>query len=1153
MSVATRRRPHRGASRVSVTVAAILAATAGAFGAPAAAAHGRLFHFDITPEPLSQALRTYAQICGQDVIFTESVVAGTGSASLVGDFTADAALSRLLAGTKLVVQRSPSGALMIRRRGQTNSAATMTGSRTLLVAEADPPVAADPPTPADPASDPPAPQAAAPTAPSPRLTEVVVTGSRIATRSYTSASPLVSVGAAQIASAGQVSLDSALGQMPQFAAAQGQSEVGDVQGATGFQGGQSYTDLRGLGPERTLVLLDGRRLVPTNPNGAVDLNVIPMALIKSVDVITGGASAVYGSDAMAGVVNFRLRQHFQGIQLSYQHGATTSGYGPENSVSVLMGGNFDHHRGNAVVDLEYNERGAITGADSSFFSNPTIFSRGVARGPEGIFKAGEIGGTIPVSAVNAVLAGYPGTSPVTGTSSGSYPGYFGINSDGTLFTTEDPGSCVQNYRGPVGKVPGLRITPDCTTIKSYLGPYFFVQTPLQRYNLFAHATYNVNDNIQAYGQINFMHSTSQDVNAAAYVGPGKFINIPTNNPFVYGNSALNSILTAAGVPVGPGVGSAHTINMEDWLTALGPRIESFLYNDYQFTAGLKGGIGDTSLFWNVFGSYGQTYMENDQANNVNLPAIENMMYGTANYLGSDGSTCQGYAWNPLGATPMSKGCLQYASSTAKNDNLITQKYFEADLTGNLWRLPEGHLKFALGADYRGDSFTYNADPGLNPAFNVMPSNFPPNIISPSYDLISSAGGTQNVREVYVELRAPLLRNRPFAKDVSVDVGGRHSQYDLFGGTNTWKADLRWQVTDAVMFRGGFERAIRAPSLQDLYNPTVQAQDSLTVDPCNYNSSYRTGPNAAQVAALCAAQSPAAGSPTFSYGVQSANGIFQGNTSLKPEVANTYSFGFVLTPRFQGLARDLGASIDYYHILINGAIAGATLNSIVQNCFNVNGSNPSYSASNFYCQHITRDPGSGAIVLAREFSLNIGSYLTEGVDIEGHWGFALHDLGLSRAAGSVMLQTYVSYLDKLTISGVPGVANLNYAGSIGDTQTAMQADGTSVSDLSHPRWKANTMFGYTVGPVGAALHWRYISAMADLMDGPGSGDPGVAAYNYFDLDATYHVTSKIELTGGLTNLFNKQPPRVAGAPLLTDAATYDVMGRTYYVGLKANID
>ena len=208
------------------------------------------------------------------------------------------------------------------------------------------------------AVDPPAPAAASADAAAPStasvLNQIVVTGTRIASPGETSDSPLVAVGASQIAATGQVSLDSALAQMPQFSAAQGHAEVGDVQGSTGFQGGQSYSDLRGLGPQRTLVLLDGQRLVPTNPNGAVDLNIIPMALIKGVDVITGGASAVYGSDAIAGVVNFRLRQHFHGVKVSYQHGASTHGDGQENSVSLLLGGNFAHDRGNAVFDLEYN-------------------------------------------------------------------------------------------------------------------------------------------------------------------------------------------------------------------------------------------------------------------------------------------------------------------------------------------------------------------------------------------------------------------------------------------------------------------------------------------------------------------------------------------------------------------------------------------------------------------------------------------------------------------------------------------------------------------------------------------------------------------------------------------------------------------------------
>ncbi len=176
-----------------------------------------------------------------------------------------------------------------------------------------------------------------------------------------------------------------------------------------------------------------------------------------------------------------------------------------------------------------------------------------------------------------------------------------------------------------------------------------------------------------------------------------------------------------------------------------------------------------------------------------------------------------------------------------------------------------------------------------------------------------------------------------------------------------------------------------------------------------------------------------------------------------------------------------------------------------------------------------------------------------MDIEGHWGFALHDLGLSRRAGRVLLQTFVSYLHSLTISGVPAVPSLNYAGTIGDTATAIAADGSSISDLSHPKWKANTMLGYANGPFGVALHWRYISSMADLMDGPNSGDPGVPAYSYFDLNGHWQATSNIEITAGVTNLADKGPPRVAGAPLLTDAATYDVVGRTYYVGVKADLE
>src|SRR6202051_3367211 len=256
---------------------------------------------------------------------------------------------------------------------------------------------------------------------------IVVTGSRISRRDFQSDSPIVTIEQATLAPAGQPTLDRAIGEMPQFAAAQGMSEVGDVQGSTGFAGGQAYGDLRGLGPNRALVLMDGRRMMPSNPNGSVDLNTIPMSMIENVEVITGGASATYGSDAIAGVLNFKLRQHFSGAEVSYQHGETTHGDGATEQVTALLGGNFADNRGNMVLAFEFSERGVVHGADRPFFAN----IRQLARPPEGILPGGTFGTAPTIGAVNSVLAGYPGTTPIAG--SGAYNGSAGREHDATDF------------------------------------------------------------------------------------------------------------------------------------------------------------------------------------------------------------------------------------------------------------------------------------------------------------------------------------------------------------------------------------------------------------------------------------------------------------------------------------------------------------------------------------------------------------------------------------------------------------------------------------------------------------------------------------------------------------------------------------------------
>ncbi|MFI4964110.1 MAG: TonB-dependent receptor plug domain-containing protein, partial [Caulobacterales bacterium] len=945
--------------------------------------------------------------------------------------------------------------------------------------------------------------AAAPAKAGATVEEVVVTGSLIARRDFQADTPIATIGHDALVAAGQPTLDRAIGEMPQFAAAQGMSEVGDVQGATGFAGGQAYGDLRGLGPNRTLVLLDGRRLQSSNPNGAIDLNTIPMSMIENVEVITGGASAAYGSDAIAGVINFKLRHNFSGLEVEATHGATTHGDGATEHFSVLLGGNFAEDRGNAVIALEYAQRDRVQGADRPFFAN----IRQLARPPEGIFPGGTFGGAPSIAAVNGVLSQYPGTTPIAGT--GAYNGAIGVNTDGTIFTDLAGPNCVQNYRGLGPK--GINISPNCQQVQIALGQYFAIQVPLTKYNLFAHGDYTISDHVKAYTQLSFMESTARDETAGGSTGPGKFFQVPLNNPFVTGNAALQTILASRQPdPANPNA-LTQPLSLTKLLSMSGNRIQTFKYDVYQVLGGLKGDIPGTPLTWDVYGSYGRDLFNNVQENDTSKAAVATILNGTANFTGSAG-TCIGYAWNPLGNTPFSPGCRQYATRENHNSNTITQKDFEGTIQGKLYELPAGELRFALGADYRSSTFDYRPDQGLIVAD------------TPSYDTAVATSGTQTVKEIFGELFVPVLKDLPFVEDLSLDLGYRRSEYNGFGSANTYKADVSWQPIDTLRFRGGYQTALRAPSLGELFAPTITGNLNIgsppnAGDPCAVGSSFRTGPNAAKVATLCQAQGiPAALFPNFTYGVDSVHGTSGGNPALTPETAHTYSIGGVWSPRFDSpLVRNLQVSVDYYNIKIDNAVGSLALTDILPRCFNSDGvSNPTYTTSNIFCQQITRDSNTGDIVLGREGLLNLAAYSTDGVDTQIDWSFGLEDLGFSEAAGKFRISSVISYVNSFNVSSLPGSPMLDFAGSIGNASVS--------PEIAHPRWKSNTTFGYSVGPVSAALHWRYIDSMKhqDVVVSPTATTPGVSAYNYFDVDAHWAVTKQLELSAGVTNLTDKAP-------------------------------
>jgi outer membrane receptor protein involved in Fe transport len=1068
--------------------------------------------FEIPAGNLATALDVYARQSGRQVLYRADDVRSARSPGVRGAMTPDAALEAILAGTGFAIHSDSSGAVAIVRAGtpapRVHASATPSEPQIGAGAQVDEPAAA---------------------APAAVETEITVTGSRISRRDFQSDSPISTINSSVIASSGQPSLDRAIGQLPQFAAAQGAAEVGDVQGGIGFSGGQSYSDLRGLGPNRSLVLLDGRRLMPSSPDGAIDLNTIPTAMIDTVEVITGGASATYGSDAIAGVVNFKLKQRFSGIELNAQHGATTHGDGETNQVSAILGANFADNRGNAVIAFEYSDRALVAGADRPFFRD----IRQLARPPEGIIGAGNYGGGAPtIAAVNAVLAGYPGTTPIAGT--GNYPGAIGVNTDGTIYTDLAGSNCVQNYRGLVpGAARGLNISPNCRQVQVALGQYFGVQVPLKKYNAFARANYQLADHINAYAQFNFMESKAIDQTGPGSSKPSLPLLVPQNSPFVTGNPGLQAILSSI-TPRPTG-----NIIVTKLMTAFGNRVETFKYNVWQGVAGLKGDIPGTRINYDIYGSIGHSQFISTYAGDISRAAITSILNGTANFTGNAG-TCKGYAWNPFGNNAVSPGCLEYTLRNDRNINTMTQKVVEGTLEGPIFRLPGGDLRFAVGADYRVWDFVFNPD-----------STFVTND-SLSYGSITPASGRQKVSEVFGELLVPILKDLPFVKELSLDLGYRYSHYNQFGNNSTWKIDGSWAPSDFLRFRGGYSRAIRAPSLANLYGPTSVGQLNIGTlpnagDPCAVGSVFRTGANAAMVQSLCIAQGvPASLFPTYTYGVASVAGIDGSNPNLVPEKANTYSFGAVLSPRLpSALFRSLHLSVDYYNIKITGAIGSLLLTDILPRCFNSDGaSNPNYSVSNPYCQRITRDPATGTILLGQQGLFNFATYKVDGVDAQMDWRFGLDALGMAPSAGSLEFDSVVSYLRHYTVAGLLGSPTLNYAGSVGF--------GGVGGDISHPKWKANSSVTYTQDIFSLTGRWRYISSMvhSDLVASPTSTTPGVPAYSYFDVIAHFKVNQRFTLGIGMTNITDKGPPFVSAAPLTTDAASYDVVGRTWFASLKA---
>ncbi len=952
-----------------------------------------------------------------------------------------------------------------------------------------------------------------------QVSDIVVTGSRIARQDYKSSSPIVTVSAEDFQATGAVTIDSLMNDMPQFTPSVSSTSNNPS------NGGQANLDLRSLGSKRTLVLMNGRRLVPSNSDGSVDVNLIPTALIKSVETISGGASAAYGSDAVAGVANFIINDNFEGVQIDAQYGQTDRSDGETESYSLTIGGNFADDKGNAVISINRSTRSMIFNGAREF----AAISGGSGTTPLGstTFDANNLPS-------DALFKQYFNSQDAKNT------GAIGYNADGTLFAHQG----ALGFKSPGGiEYDGFHVPGSNYVFNT--GALNYLQLPLERWNVYSSARYKVNDNAEFYGNALFNQYVADQELAATPASSATGFRVPSTNPFI--GADLRALLDSRANP-------NSSFQLSKRFTDLGGRHASYDYNVYQITGGIRGQVPQSSWTYDVYASFGRVSANETQTGNVSRSSVQTLLddpWGGAGDGVDEGTMlCEG-GFNPFGLAPISASCLNYIGRTSRTATTVEQNVVEGTLQGKAFDLPAGEVRVAMGVQYRENSYRFDSDPSLekmNPKLPHLGADGLPDggeiggVEIAGFNPSPSVNGSVNSIDLFGEALVPLLSNLPFIQQLDMTLGYRYSDYSSIGGTQAYRADLDWTIIDGLRLRGGYNRAVRAPSVGELYSPLGvnymaigQANASAAGgDPCDSTGFYMNGPNAAQVKQLCIAQG-VANPDNFIYTDNQVAGWDGGNPNLSEETADTWSFGVVYQPRFESaLFSNMSFAIDYYNIEIEDVISSISAADMLKGCFNGAGENPTYDPNNTYCQLFKRNPLSGAIFDATSNLENLGVLKTAGVDAQFDWRFDLVDLG-APDWGTLNFNAVVSWLAEREDSVVAGGAFTDRKGTISDD-----------FGNTFPEWKSLASVDWAKGPFSATARWRRVGEMTIY-----GSDEKLDATHYFDLMGSWAINDTVSLRAGVNNVGDQQPRTWnPGVQANTDPSTYDVLGRRYFVGLTA---
>lgn len=949
------------------------------------------------------------------------------------------------------------------------------------------------------------------------LDKITVTGSRIARTGFVTPSPVTAITAEEIRNTGAVNIGDLMTKLPAL------SPNYTLGNSTRFIGtaGLGLLDLRGMGTARTLVLVNGRRHVGSSPGStAVDVNTIPTEWIERVEVITGGASAVYGADAVAGVVNFIMKKSFEGFEMRGQTGKADEGGFDRSFISVSGGSDFAEGRGSAAVSLEYSKQDRFGRGDRKIGREYLVSVPNPNYDP-----------TQPPSQTNpqTIISGPGGNHSI------SYGGTFTIGT----FNPANPATWGNRYLfNPDGTfrpnrydgvVPSATSCVDCDFAD--LNAVADLQPAFDRFSFNTVVNFDLDDSHRVFFEGKYSKTESQFYGQPTFDQP---IRIRRQNPYV--STQLGALMDAAGLT---------QLQVSRFNVDAGRRGENVERQTARAVLGIEGYFGD-NWSYEASANYGQTTIDRLNLNNrinerwhagldVARDTNGNLVCRTTidptainphtNTVYSSFARTGCIPFSVLGNGAVSPEAAAWFNTNSLNTSKLEQQVVSASVANSsLFSLPAGDVGFAGGIEYRKEKSQENTDPLAALGLTFL-------------NAIPSRGGQYDVTEVFAETTIPLLADLPGVERLALDLAGRYSDYSTIGSAGTWNVGLDWTIIPSLRFRGTVAKAVRAPSIGELFNP--QSQNFATIaDPCNYQSTNANRPATAKDPALRQANCTALGIPVGWVDTFSANrpGVSGGNPDLTEEEADSVSFGFVWQPEF---VEGLGVSVDYWRVTLHDAIGAVTAQTNATRCVDSPG-----GINNAFCNFITRAPVGGftdaqgrifpaySITNWLAINENLAKSRRVGVDVEVDYRFDfLGGNSTLRFVGTRLLQSR-----EWPFQDFPDEFN------------------EYVTYFTDPRWRAQLNATYRRGNWRGSWDLNYVDGNLRVTPASYSSNPGSqspirnGSWTYHNMQAGYKfANTNLDLYIGVDNVFDKDPPlNYFGADI--GSALYDNIGRFMYMGV-----